>query len=42
LGLGLVANFLTPGVDPFTPLIMFVPLWIFFEGSALILKVMRR
>ena len=42
LGLGLVANFLTPGVDPFTPLIMFVPLWIFFEGTALILKVMKR
>ncbi len=42
LGLGLLANFLTPGVDPFTPLIMFVPLWIFFEGTALILKVMKR
>jgi sec-independent protein translocase protein TatC len=42
LGLGLVANFLTPGVDPFTPLIMFVPLYIFFEGTALILKLMKR
>ena len=42
LGLGLVANFLTPGVDPFTPLIMFVPLYVFFEGTALLLKLMKR
>jgi sec-independent protein translocase protein TatC len=42
LGLGLVANFLTPGVDPFTPLVMFVPLYIFFEGTALILKLLKR
>jgi sec-independent protein translocase protein TatC len=42
LGLGLVANFLTPGVDPFTPLIMFIPLYTFFEGTALILKLMKR
>ena len=42
LGLGLLANFLTPGVDPFTPLIMFIPLYLFFEGTALLLKIMRR
>jgi sec-independent protein translocase protein TatC len=42
LGLGLVANFLTPGVDPFTPMIMFIPLYVFFEGTALILKLMKR
>ena len=42
LGLGILANFLTPGVDPFTPLIMFVPLYVFFEGSALLLKILRR
>ena len=42
LGLGILANFLTPGVDPFTPLIMFVPLYIFFEGTALILKLIKR
>ena len=42
LGLGILANFLTPGVDPFTPLIMFIPLYIFFEGSALLLKILRR
>jgi sec-independent protein translocase protein TatC len=42
LGLGLLANFLTPGVDPFTPLVMFVPLYIFFEGTALTLKLLKR
>jgi sec-independent protein translocase protein TatC len=42
LGLGVLANFLTPGVDPFTPLIMFIPLYIFFEGSALTLKLIGR
>jgi sec-independent protein translocase protein TatC len=42
LGLGVGANFLTPGVDPFTPLLMFVPLYIFFEASALILKLSGR
>jgi sec-independent protein translocase protein TatC len=42
LGLGILANFLTPGVDPFTPLIMFIPLYIFFEGTALLLKLLKR
>jgi sec-independent protein translocase protein TatC len=42
LGLGILANFLTPGVDPLTPLIMFVPLYIFYEASALILKFIGR
>jgi sec-independent protein translocase protein TatC len=42
LGLGILANFLTPGVDPFTPLVMFVPLYIFFEATALTLKLLRR
>jgi sec-independent protein translocase protein TatC len=42
VGLALVANFLTPGVDPLTPLLMFVPLYIFFEMSALILKLSGR
>ena len=42
LGLGLLANFMTPGVDPLTPLIMFVPLYIFFESTALILKLSGR
>jgi Twin arginine targeting (Tat) protein translocase TatC len=42
LGLGIVANFLTPGVDPLTPLIMFIPLYAFYEGTALLLKLLRR
>jgi sec-independent protein translocase protein TatC len=42
IGLALIANFLTPGVDPLTPLIMFVPLYLFYEGSALVLKLSRR
>ncbi len=39
LGLGVLANLLTPGVDPVTPLLMFGPLWLFWEGSALLLKL---
>jgi len=42
LGLGLLANFMTPGADPLTPLIMFVPLYIFYEGTTLILKLSGR
>jgi sec-independent protein translocase protein TatC len=42
LTLGLVANFLTPGADPVTPLIMFVPLYLFYEGTALLLKLLGR
>jgi len=42
LALAIVANFLTPGVDPLTPMIMFVPLYIFFEGTALLLKLLGR
>jgi sec-independent protein translocase protein TatC len=42
LGLGITANFLTPGADPVTPLIMFVPLYIFYEGTSLLLRLLRR
>ena len=42
LGLALAANFLTPGVDPLTPMIMFIPLYVFYEGSALVLKLSGR
>lgn len=42
LGLGVLANFLTPGVDPVTPLIMFIPLYVFFEGTALLLRILGR
>lgn len=42
LGLALLANFLTPGVDPVTPMIMFVPLYVFYEGTSLLLRLLRR
>ena len=42
LGLAILANFLTPGADPVTPLLMFVPLYIFWEGAALLLKLTGR
>ncbi len=42
LGLGILANFLTPGIDPVTPMIMFIPLYLFYEGSALLLKLLGR
>ncbi len=42
LALGVLANFLTPGVDPLTPMIMFVPLYVFFEATALLLKLLGR
>jgi sec-independent protein translocase protein TatC len=42
IALALVANFMTPGVDPLTPLIMFVPLYVFYESTALVLKLSGR
>jgi sec-independent protein translocase protein TatC len=39
IGLGLAANFMTPGADPLTPLLVFVPLYAFWEGTALLLKL---
>jgi Sec-independent protein secretion pathway component TatC len=33
---------MTPGVDPLTPLIMFIPLYLFYESTALILKLTGR
>ncbi len=39
VGLGLLANVMTPGVDPITPLIVFVPLYVFWEATALLLKL---
>lgn len=42
IGLAVVANFLTPGADPITPMMMFVPLYVFWEGTALLLKVTGR
>ena len=42
VGLGLIANLMTPGADPITPLIVFIPLYIFWEATALILKLSGR
>ena len=42
IALGLVANVMTPGVDPFTPLLVFIPLYVFWEGTALLLKLSGR
>jgi len=42
VGLGLVANLMTPGADPLTPLIVFIPLYLFWEATALILKLSGR
>jgi len=39
VGLGLLANVMTPGADPITPLIVFVPLYVFWEATALLLKL---
>jgi len=42
VGLGLLANFMTPGADPLTPLLVFVPLYAFWEGTTLLLKLTGR
>jgi sec-independent protein translocase protein TatC len=42
LGLGLLANVMTPGADPLTPLIVFVPLVAFWEATTLLLKITGR
>jgi sec-independent protein translocase protein TatC len=39
VGLGLLANFMTPGGDPLTPLLVFVPLYLFWEATTLLLKL---
>ncbi len=42
IGLGLLANFMTPGADPLTPLLVFVPLYVFWEATTLLLKLTGR
>ncbi len=42
VGLLLLSNFMTPGVDPITPLIVAVPLLIFYFGSIVVLKFSGR
>ena len=42
-GLGLLANFMTPGGDPLvTPLVVFVPLLVFYLGATLLLRLTGR
>lgn len=42
VGLLLLANFMTPGVDPITPLLVAIPLLIFYFGAMLVLKISGR
>jgi Sec-independent protein secretion pathway component TatC len=42
LGLGLLSNLMTPGADPLTPLIVFVPLIVFYLGATLLLRIAGR
>ena len=42
VGLGILSALGTPGADPITPFFMFTPLYFFFEGTALLLKVTGR
>ncbi|HEY8643380.1 MAG TPA: twin-arginine translocase subunit TatC [Candidatus Dormibacteraeota bacterium] len=42
VGLGLLAALGTPGADPITPLFLFVPLYVFWEGTALLLRLTGR
>jgi sec-independent protein translocase protein TatC len=42
IGIGVLSNVMTPGVDPITPLFMWVPLYIFWEATALLLKLTGR
>ena len=42
LGLGLLSNLMTPGADPLTPLIVFVPLVTFWGGVTLLLRFTGR
>jgi sec-independent protein translocase protein TatC len=39
VGMGLLSNFMTPGADPLTPLLVFIPLYIFWEATTLLLKL---
>ena len=42
IGIGVLSNVMTPGVDPITPLFMWIPLYIFWELTALLLKLTGR
>jgi sec-independent protein translocase protein TatC len=42
IGLGVLANVMTPGADPITPFILFIPLYFFWEATTLLLKLTGR
>jgi len=42
IGIFVGANMVTPGVDPFTPLLLTFPLIILFEISILVIRALRR
>jgi len=42
LGIFTGANIVTPGVDPFTPTLLTLPLIVLFEASILIIRLLRR
>src|SRR5215469_1823829 len=42
VAMGIAANLMTPGFDPISPLIVFVPLYLLWEGSALLLRISGR
>lgn len=42
VGIFVGANMVTPGVDPFTPLLLTVPLIVLFEASILVIAALRR
>jgi sec-independent protein translocase protein TatC len=42
LGIFTGANMVTPGVDPFTPALLTVPLIILFEASIIVIRTLRR
>jgi sec-independent protein translocase protein TatC len=42
IGIFIGANFVTPGADPFTPLLLAAPLIILFEASILAIRALRR
>jgi sec-independent protein translocase protein TatC len=42
LGIFVGANMVTPGVDPFTPALLTVPLILLFEASILVIRTLRR
>ncbi|HEV3096402.1 MAG TPA: twin-arginine translocase subunit TatC [Candidatus Dormibacteraeota bacterium] len=42
IGIFIGANLFTPGVDPFTPLLLAVPLILLFEASILVISALRR